>query len=264
MRWLGYLISLLCIAGVVSSIARGAVLSAGLAMAMLWLRARNKLRLIGGTAVAAAVVAIAMSWLHPGGAFVEEMKTISEGNKAGTGQVRWVLWDLGMDVFADSPLIGVGSYQFGPIAAREIAYDSGRAVLQDPSNLYNAALHNIYVQLLAEFGLIGTGAWLLTLWMFFSDLAAVRRRRSRERWVWRKYSFDVRDLTYGLECAMVAFVANGFFYNQLHEHWYWTLVTFARVMRYAEDETTEAPPAAVPSATGEVRLSKLLRQGRAT
>ena len=64
---------------------------------------------------------------------------------------------------------------------------------------------------------------------------------------------------------MVAYLANGFFYNQLHEHWFWTLVTFARVMRHtaipAIPKATATPIDAPPMRTP--RLVELLKANRA-
>lgn len=247
-RWrlLAYATALLCCVGVVSSFARGAVLSFVLVLALLWLRAQHKLRALAAGLAAVAVTLVAIQVLFPRGEFWHEMQTISEGTEGGTGQSRWIMWKMGLQVFAHDPILGVGPGNFGVVAAQEISYDATRPAYGDPITLYNQALHNIYAQILCEEGLVGV---LLFAWMTIACFRRLRRLRSAPATaVWRRRGgeIDLRSISLGLELAMIAFLVNGIFYNQLYIHWFWTLITLPYALTRVI--ASSRAPVPVPSA----------------
>lgn len=231
MRWIAYLTSALCVIGVISSFARGAVLSAVLVLGMVWLRSPRKLATLA-VGLAAGIIGFAsISVIHPNNAFWDEMATVSEGNKGGTGLERWVMWNIAIDVFKDRPFFGAGPNNVGAVAYKIVPYDQSRGQYQDPIQLYNKKLHNIFLQVLSEFGLIGTSFWLWMVVDFFVRLRRLRRPSSVAYWRWATHGrLDVGALSLGLECAMIGYMANGFFYNQIYIHWFWTLILLAYLL----------------------------------
>jgi O-antigen ligase len=224
LKWVAYVTTGLCIVGVVSSMARGAVLSAGLVMGLVWLRSPRKLVTLAAGIAAAIIGMAAIAVIHPENAFWEEMATISEGNEAGTGLERWVMWNISLEVFKERPIFGAGPNNVGAVAYKIIPYDPERPQYSDPIQLYNKKLHNIFLQVLSEQGLVGAAIWLTMLGDFFLRLRRLRTPSTAA--YWRQATnghFDVGRLSLGLECAMVGYLANGFFYNQIYIHWFWTL-----------------------------------------
>src|SRR5207253_4275879 len=60
-------------------------------------------------------------------------------------------------------LFGVGPGNFGAYAAEEFRWGEGSGFYADPAHLYGRVLHNIYVQVLAEQGIIGVVIFLFIL-----------------------------------------------------------------------------------------------------
>jgi len=247
LKWIAYLTSAICIIGVISSLARGAVLSAALVMALVWLRSPRKLATLAAALAAAVIGLAAITAIFPENAFWKEMSTVSEGNKAGTGLERWVMWNIALDVFEERPLLGAGPNNVGALAFRIIPYDPQRPQYSDPSQLYNKKLHNIFLQILSEQGLIGSVIWLTMIADFFLRLR--RLRRPEVVAYWRQATgnrLDVALLSLGLECAMVAFLANGFFYNQMYIHWFWTLTCMAYLFTINTQPPSRSPQTSPP------------------
>lgn len=256
LRWLAYATAGVCVVGVVSSLARGAVLSAGLVMGLIWLRSPRKIATLAGGIAAAIVGLTAITVVHPENAFWKEMSTVSEGNKAGTGLERWVMWNISLEVFKKKPLLGAGPNNVGAVAYRIIPYDPERPQYADPVQLYNKKLHNIFLQILSEQGLVGSAIWLAMVTDFFLRLRRLRRPSSVA--YWRQATsgrLDVSMLSLGLECAMVGYLANGFFYNQIYIHWFWTLCCLAYVLTIntgrPRRRSEPAPRSGAPGSQGD-------------
>jgi O-antigen ligase len=172
-----------------------------------------------------------VSLVHPPGEFMAEMETVSEGNQAGTGMERWVMWGVGWDVFKEYPILGAGPNNLGPVASQIIPYDPERPQYRDPIVFYGKKLHNIYIQILSEMGIVGAVVWLAIVFDFFRRLRNLRSRRAQARWrAATRGAVDLHAVSLGLECAMVAYLVNGLVYNQIYIHWFWSLVTIVYVL----------------------------------
>jgi len=247
-RWrlISYAVAGLCLIGVISSIARGAVLAAGLVLLLIWLRSTRRIATLGA-AIGAAIVGLgAISVLHPGGSFWDEMSTVSEGTKSGTGQERLVMWGVSLEVFKEHPIMGVGANNVGAVAFRLVGFDPNRPRYADPTKLYNTKLHNIYFQVLSEEGLLGAFSWT---WMIIAYFLQLRRLRAPDSVrYWRQASggeLDIALISRGLEYGMVGYLANGVFYNQIYVHWFWSLLAIAYVLQLntGKPEATSRHPA---------------------
>ncbi len=216
----------LSILGVVASFAKGAFLAAGAVLLYILLRSPQKGRTLAGLMLGAIVLLPVAALILPLDAYIEEMKTLSQGDEA-----RTTLWQLAWNVFRESPLWGVGASNFGVVAARITSFDAVRAVKSDPAQLYGIAVHNPHMQILAEEGIIGITLWIGMIAGFFrwnrrlrtGDASALWRKRGGE-------DLDVQMIARALEGAMVGYLATSVFYNQLYIHWFWSIVTIAYVL----------------------------------
>ncbi len=228
-KWLFYFLSALSVAGVVSSFARGAFLSACLVLVYIWIRSPKKGVVTAGAFAAVLVMVVVSPFINgasrdsmaAGHTFWQEMATISNGSSDATGNDREVLWAAARKVFAEHPILGVGANNFGTNAATYFHVgDVGGAYADNPKILYDRRLHSIYFEILSEFGIVGSLAYLWMLIDFWRLNAKLRTRPFREHWVQMSGGqTDIRLITLGLEAGMVAYLATGVFYDQLFQQW---------------------------------------------
>lgn len=260
-RLLAYLAAIGCIAGLVSSFARGAVLAGGLVMFWIWLRSKNKLATTAAGVVGMIGLVIAANTFQTrseqGLGFFAEMMTVFDKKDATTDD-RAVLWALARREFAENPLIGVGANNFGPYAAsRYRAGDVGGAYDENPQRLYERQLHSTFFQLLCEYGLIGCSIFVWMLIDFLRRNAQLRQKTFVKTWAEQSGGkLDLHSLSLGLECAMLGFLSSGLFYNQIFSvHWFYTILIINTLLWYHSRpvkprRSTQAPapaPIAVPA-----------------
>jgi hypothetical protein len=95
----------------------------------------------------------------------------------------------------------------------------------EPYQLWGIQLHNIFMQVLCEFGAVGSAAFVWMLVDFWRRNLKLRSARFVE--AWRQGSqgaHDLRWLAAALEVGMAGFLIGGLFYNQLFVHWLYTLL----------------------------------------
>jgi len=230
------LIAALCGVGIVAAVARGATLAAALVLVVVWLRSPRKLAMFVGVVLVAVTMVVASYVFFPDGEFWAEMTSISEDIRAigtsetdtscvraaskracGSGTDRWDLWGAGWEVFLQSPLLGVGPGNFGAYAAENFRAGQASGFYADPAHLYGRSLHNVYVQVLAEQGLIGVVIFLWLLVDFVRRNRALRVHATLDAWdeATNKRS-DLRFISFGLEAALIGYLASGLFYDQLY------------------------------------------------
>ena len=235
-RLLGWAAAAVSVIGAVASMARGAFLGLLAVGAYVGFRSPNKAKTAGAIAVGGLLVAVGSAILFPGGRYWSEMSTISsEGTESGTGADRWGLWRTGVRTFAERPLLGVGAGNATIYASRNLsAAELPAEYLNNEGRLSGRALHNIYVQVLAEFGLVGSLAFLGLLVDFWRRNGALRKPEFLE--AWRSSGggrLDLKPLSLALEAAMVGFLVNAIFYDMLYVPWLYCLLTLNAVVHGA-------------------------------
>ena len=123
--------------------------------------------------------------------------------------------------------IGVGAEHTGIAAAKMIHAGTlkreGRYGYA--ARIWGRDLHNIWVQILAEFGLVGSFFVLWLLVDFWRRNSALRKPEFAEYWAQSTNDlFKLNVFAVGLEGAMVAFITTGLFYNQLYQIWFYSLL----------------------------------------
>ena len=264
LRIIGYALALLCVGGVVSAFARGAVLTLALVMVLAWIRSPRKGRMTVALLLMAGVVGIAAELLGSSNrsgdieagpsSFWAEMATSFQGTESGTGSDRKELWAMAWKLYKLHPIIGVGGANYGPAAATRLrGVDVGGDYAANQSMLYDRALHNVFFQVLCEHGTIG---FVIFLWIFvdfWRRNSAMRKRRLADPWLrWSGGQLDLRMLSLGLESGMVGYLGTAFFYNQLTTPWLYALLTtnvLLHVLATRAAKTLGARPATMPSPT---------------
>jgi O-antigen ligase len=234
-RYIGLGTAVLCLGGVVSSFARGAVISAVIVAGYIWWvmpnKKRSSLALVGGGIIVVIAAALLEGEKRGGNdsspvGFWAEMMTIGD-SEDGTTSDRKILWSAAVRVFTAHPFIGAGAANFG-VAASTIYLpgEIGGEYAGNPMRLYDRALHSLYLQVLSEQGLLGCLALLWVLFDFVRKNWKMRQRRYCDAWSAEGADLpDLRFLAIGLEAGLLGFTATAAFYNQLYVHWFYTIVT---------------------------------------
>ena len=148
-----------CIAGMVSTLARGGVIAFGaimLGLAIFGIKSKGAFKkflsliLVIGSIV--GIIAFAPS------AFKERASTIVQYQSQITAQSRIEYWKLGIKMFLSNPLIGVGAGNY-PVRY----WDFGGW------ERHWRVSHNMYIEALSELGILGFGCLFLLLYCTFKD-----------------------------------------------------------------------------------------------
>lgn len=124
----------------------------------------------------------------------ERIKSAASFEQDSNAQIRLTLWSAGIDMFAHNPVLGVGPGNFAPIYGSEYGQRfTGEWVP-----------HSIYIQALAELGIVG---FLLLLAILFGTLRTLSSSRKQTK-VDGPPSFEYRMAT-GLMLSLIAFMING-------------------------------------------------------
>lgn len=192
-RWRNLLLAcsvLICL-GIIGSHSRAGFVAFGFVlMGMAWTY-RYRFR-----AMAAVMLVVIVASIASGAEIRERIDSIIRYDQDKSARSRFATWAVARELLAQSPLIGVGFNNF-ELARRQ--YDGGRK-----------AAHNIYLQNMAELGLLGHPLWLLLV------LGSVFSMYRFMRWA-RRLPADMRwahNWARGLFLGMCAFCIHGMFHNE--------------------------------------------------
>lgn len=215
----------LCAVGVVASFARGAFLAAAGVFGVVWLRSPHKGRTLGMGIGAAILVIAASQILYPGQFWAEISSVFDEGTTEGTGEDRWVLWAAAWEVYLNHPILGTGPGNWGVFASTHfVAGELGSRYVNNPTMLYNRSLHSEYFRILAEQGTVGVMAFVWILWDFWKRNAKLRTQQAQQVWAEMGGKMNLQSIAYGLEAALVAWMAVSAIYSQSGKHWFYTII----------------------------------------
>lgn len=156
---------------------------------------------------------------------------------------RLELWKLAIHIFKQHPLRGVGPNNYMSVSAEELPFTDayqGKRGLQ---------AHNTWLQLLAEYGLVGAAIWGGSFFLAILALFLARRR------VRRYPELEVFEtIMLGLEAGMLSTIVVYFFNSFMwYDYVYWQMVTgplalviayqgAARLDHLATPPPVESPP----------------------
>jgi O-antigen ligase len=161
------------------------------------------------------------------------------------------MWKAAFGVFLEHPVIGVGFDNWGIFAASY--YEPGELgglYAANPAIFYGKSTHNIYVQILAETGIVGI---LMFAWIFvdfWRRNLQLRSSAAAQRWKAIGGRFDLRMAALGVEAAMVGWMANAVLYSMAGLHWLFTILTLNLVLH----TIVRVGPPGAPGGRRQLRL----------
>jgi len=139
----------------------------------------------------------------------EQRDRLGSSGEDYTSTHRLELWGKGVEMANEHPLLGVGFANWTPYYVNVYGAPTlfGESILP----------HNVFVQCLAELGYLGLIGFLLMI-------GATFRLNSRTRRLTRRMQGGSRfilAMAYGLDGALVGFMASGFFVTVLYYPYFW-------------------------------------------
>ena len=190
-RWLLLGAMGLLIAGIIASFSRSGFITLGV-LGVMWIA--QALRERGGRALPSiALVVLAVLVAVPAG-YSDRLSTIvdTDADPTGSANERWNGMVAGVHQIAERPLLGYGLGN----SIHELVI-SGRG---------SREVHNAYLQVGAELGVVGMVVYVLFILSAYSSARAVRRFFARRREGW-----ELGRLAAGVEMSVVAFAVGALF-----------------------------------------------------
>ena len=223
--------------GFITSFGRGAFVGF-LATAMsMWLRSRRKIRVL--VVVCAVVGAFSLVAPQLTTRYLTSMQTITEeGMHSGTGGDRADLWDVAWREFCWSPIVGVGTNNYGIASGRVVSTEEHTAHGYTQGRLWGRSVHSAPMTILAEYGLVGVVVALLLVADFFRT-----NRRTRLN-ATRGLDFPgsngagfppgyVNAIALGLHAVFLTFCVAGIFYELIYTPLFWNVIVLNRMLYFS-------------------------------
>lgn len=230
-KLLAFALAAYCVIGVVASFARGAFLAMVVVTLLIWLRSPRKGVTALGLIGAAAIVATSASLLFEEGYFWNEIASaFEEGTAEGTGAHRIALWTAALEVWKERPILGAGASNFGAYAAEIIAPGQIEGI-EHPGALWGFNPHNVLIQMLSEFGIVGLACFIWIHVDFFRKNRSLRSERATS--IWKAHgvgNLNLRYLSLALEGAMVGTLFCNMLYSGFFTPGFVTLWTANRLL----------------------------------
>lgn len=186
---------------IIASSSRGALLGAA-AVGLWWLVfVSRRFRAAVGIALATAVVWVAIP---------EQQKTrLNQMGDDKTSDARLVRWQDGIEIMNDHPVLGVGYGNWIPYYPEHYGYRGNQ--------LGTGLSHNIFIEAGSELGYTGLLGFLLLIFATFR-VNWDTRRLARSPPLEDRFFYC---MAYGLDGALVGFLASGFFVTVLYYPYFW-------------------------------------------
>jgi probable O-glycosylation ligase (exosortase A-associated) len=212
-----YVAALLMILGIVWTNSRGGFVGlVTVVVYVLWL-SKHKIRNL----LIVAALGLATYTFAPSGYFdeVESINDTTDSTRVG----RLLQWRIGWAMFADNPIVGVGTANY---AWRALEYHRTLPDYDPAGRQYGGrAAHSLYFTVLPEFGLVGTTVFALIVVGLFRRLNQCERRLAAEP--------DDPDaakdvmLTKAIRASVIGYLSAGAFISVLYYPLLWYAVGFA-------------------------------------
>lgn len=218
-----------------TTLSRGGFIGLVAVMVYCWLWSPRK----ATSALMAILLFVCVIPLAPGSYWTEMGTIADEGASEGTGEQRVYMWRIGLDMFLDNPLIGVGQGNF-PFSIRPYEVASG---LRGRSWAGHVA-HSAYVTLAAELGLVGIGLFLMMLYHLRKHAAFTRKvARNGLLGSCRRQAQEVFHLSLAMGGSLSGFLVSGAFISVLYYPNFWLLLASVVALKNsAVDELQKAAP----------------------
>jgi O-antigen ligase len=242
----GYLSIGLCAVGFVTSFGRGAFLAFLAVGSSMWLRTKRKMAVIFALLIVIGVATLSVPQFVD--RYVDTMQSITQqGTKSGTGADRAALWGIAWQEFLSSPIVGVGTRNFGSGASAVLSPGEVAAGGYTLGRLWGRAVHSAPMTILAEYGLAGAIIAVLLVVDFFRTN---RRTRLNAAMVSSPALSQadqfppgyVNAVALGLHGAFLAFCVSAIFYEILYTPLFWTVIVLNRMLYFSSDAALQYEP----------------------
>jgi hypothetical protein len=228
---------LLCVFGFVTSFGRGAFLGFVATAVSMWLRSRRKI-----VALATVALAVGSFWFvapQLATRYVASMRTITgEGMESGTGADRADLWSIAWREFRWSPIIGVGTNNYGIASQRVVSPEELTAHGYTQARLWGRSVHSAPMTILAEYGAVGALIALLLVVDFFrtnrrTRLSAAQTNGSGSDSGEGFPPGYVNAIALGLHAVFLTFCVSGIFYELIYTPLFWQVIVLNRMLYFS-------------------------------
>jgi putative inorganic carbon (hco3(-)) transporter len=236
--------TLLILGGIVLTFSRGGAVSVGaMLMLMMVLREIRIRRFLVSVAVVTAVVAVAFPDYVVRLSSLEGVTALSSESTTGAADSAIVgrqtenlaAWNT----FLDHPVVGVGPGAYFKEYSREEANRLGLRYLQS-----DRRGHSLYLEMAADLGIVGLGAFLAMV----GTAMVLLYRRAR---YWRRRDPERAMLASSFLFALFAYLASSAFLHLSYQRFFWALLALtasaAWALRPDEDETGDSTLAQSPA-----------------
>jgi O-antigen ligase len=178
-RYLLYLVALVNIGSVLSTVSRGGTIQLVVVLVLLLaLPARTIFTspTQKRVAMAALVAGMAVFFVHYSADLAPRLETIYSRSQDKTGSGRLAIWPAAVDAFHERPFLGIGYGAFVRTSVDRIYATPGASI--ENFNVHPEEVHNVFLGTAAELGIPGLAIFLSLL---FSTALALRRTAKRAR-----------------------------------------------------------------------------------
>lgn len=232
-RWLWSVCLVLLSGAMLATLSRGAIV--GISSVLIWAVATRRIPFRGVMATAVTIVGVAVLAFTFWSPLIHERLKEKHQVAGKNVESRKALWAAGRRIALDHPLIGIGADRFGPTV--------GTYVLNDPIQLRNPAIHNAYLEILVEAGIVALVAFLAYLALAWRALSRAyrRAREAGDEDGWR--------LASAIQGSLVAIIVSALFLSQQLAVPFWLLGGLAVALAGATSAAaSRAPEPARPPA----------------
>jgi hypothetical protein len=219
-------LGLVCLGALAFTFSRGSLVTAVVVLGVIVRLRRVRLWLPLGAAAVAAVVALLFLPAEARDRVTALAQPVQAGVAGGDPAVRGRFSEnlAAVQMFLDHPYVGVGPDNY---PERYVEYSQHIGL---DSRVEERHAHNLYLEALAEYGVLGAAA-------FFAVLAFA----ARGAWRARRHLAGGALLAEGAFVALVAFLVNGLFLQASYPHYLWITIGLALVAGRLGRTLAEAP-----------------------
>jgi O-antigen ligase len=207
--------SLLCVAGVVLSFARGAVIGLTAGLIFIIFKSKKKIITLITVVIMILVASSASLYFFENSQYFEELKTITKAS-AETESDRIFYWTKAFLIFKDNPIFGAGPRNYGFILPEYVTRDESLERGFYTGFWYGRVPHSLYLQLISEQGIFGALSMIVLLMVFWKRTSSTPRKQTNMP------SLEYKSLYHyslAIKGIMLVFLTTGLFYDFLYSHW---------------------------------------------
>lgn len=230
------------ITSVIVSVSRGGLVTMATMGFFCWLFVKHKFRMF---LIILLSVILIFQFAPP--RFFEEAKSLQQGTEEGTANERVYSWGLGVLMFLDHPIIGVGPANYKEYF-QQYDYEHRYGAEAGRSAFSKRAAHSTPFEWLAEFGLIGCIIlFTLHLSLFRNWKIISRHKKTISEFAINKDNLIVLVmLTHACALTILGFWTGAIFLSLLPYPFFWILIPFSEawkniVLDYMEQNSNVRP-----------------------